>query len=276
MKKYLALLLILILSIGCSSSSDDDNESSGTAEVGQLSGNCSLRITNGAQCGSAGGPIALVIITNSAGDPIEVCTGAVLTPNRILSAAHCFDDSRTGVVRVGDEVIAISQVRIPTSYNKNLQISAYDLSVLELTTPLQNSAMLPILVSESVDAGDTVNIAGYGINENGESVADGLPFEQGLKKGEMRVSLVTPAEGVFYAEFDSTKESVCSGDSGGPVIRLNKDGVPGIVGVNQAVSDPAHPGEPRCLEDSIAVFTDTQFGPVLNYILQFAPDVGSI
>lgn len=278
--KFLISIFCLIcvsLVSGCSSDSDDDtDDNSDPVDFGQFSGNCSLRVTNGSQCSVAGGPVALLVITDGAGVPLEICSGAVLTPNRILTAAHCFDISTTGFVRVGDESTAISGVHIPAEYDRSIPISAFDVAVIDLATPLQNSAALPLFVSESVSEGDTVNIAGFGVNENGDSVADGLAYQNSLRKGVMTIADVDGEEGVFFADFDSTHQSVCSGDSGGPVIDVNRDSIPGIVGVNQAVSDPNNAGDPRCLDGSIAVFTDIQFGPVLDFILRFAPASGSI
>lgn len=280
MNRYFLTLLGagLIAILGCTKD-NNKNESSGASDVDQFGGSCALRITNGAQCSSGRGPIALLVLLDAASTPIATCTGAFVTSQHVLTGAHCFDHGITSaIIQIEGDTIASSSIARPRTYSPTSTVSGSDFAIVTLERDLSDVETLPILTSELVAQGQTINIIGFGLDENGNSALQGNEFNQALKKGTMVVSEVgvEAGEGAFAAEFDSTGQSVCSGDSGGPAIVLNRDGLPGIVGVAQAVADPSTNGDPVCLQGTIAVFTDVQTSSNLNFIKSATGGVGEI
>ena len=275
--RHSMIVLTLFALAGCSSKGGDDE--SGTTSVDQFGGSCALRVTNGAQCSSGRGPVALLILLDASGAPLGTCTGAFVTTQHVLTGAHCFDNGvSSALIQIEGDTIASSGVARPRSYDPSNSVSGSDFAVVTIERAVSDVETLPLLLSEEVSLGQTINIIGFGLDENGDSALQGNEFNEALKKGTMIVSDVSVAagEGAFAAEFDSTGQSVCSGDSGGPAIVLNKDGLPGIVGVAQAVADPSTSSDPVCLQGTIAVFTDVQTSSNVAFIRSATGGVGEI
>lgn len=271
----LAFSIFLISCGGGGSDSDAPPAGDGT----QLSGGCAVgRITNGTQCSLANGPVALIYVLNSNSQPVAVCTGAFLTSRKLLTAAHCFVDAGgTGAqIITGTTNARASRITTHPRYRPSDSISEFDVAIVELPQP-QDVSTLPIFGSEGVGRGQRFTIIGFGNNENGDSAAN-VPPAEALNAASMVVQ--DTRRGAFLASYDTTGSSICSGDSGGPALRKNRDGLTGILGVAQAVlinPDDVRPdGSPICKNGTVAVFTDTQTGSALDFILSLVPEAGII
>jgi len=189
--------------------------------------------------------------------PTTLCTGTVISPTRVLTAAHCVGNPLTMTVRTkstsafsGGEALAVSAATFAPGFAHTFE---NDLAILTLKTP---TTATPIqLASAAEDAtytqpGAPLSEAGFG-NRNP------------LIVGKPRIGLLTatnvsarfcplPAWAICDAGTKvgtafrrikrkvrrrPVRRSVCSGDSGGPLV-ANTPAGPRLVGIAEASTAP--------------------------------------
>lgn len=208
------------------------------------------------------GPYALILT------PLLYCSGTLVGPSLVLTAAHCIVDELTAAdysVMVGGEIVAVESIQRAEEYNPegDAVINApYDLGMITLTTPIESVPPVPILSDGPVKKGTEAEIFGYGRNE----AAWLEPWNSG-KHGRMKVGKVSG--GIFYSSAAALGASTCPGDSGGPAVFVSGvyEGVIGVlsVGTNSVVSG-------RCyLGDSSGLFAhvDLQSESSQGFLAQF-------
>ncbi len=157
----------------------------------------------------------------------EICTLVRVAPGVMLTAAHCIgtsDDVEVAVSFDDDLARAASpqQRSCETTHFTRVVVSKHgvlDLAVLHAQGMASVSPVLPIAKSPPT-VGDQVTLVGYGEQENGafgqrESL-DGLVM--GVDGPSIQVHAIAPGAGA------------CSGDSGGPLLRMTANG-PELLGV---------------------------------------------
>ncbi|KAK3917697.1 Mite allergen Der p 3 [Frankliniella fusca] len=184
------------------------------------------------------------------------CGGSVIDKYNILSAAHCIAEEPEAAYRIragatfrgrGGKVIAVSKV----FYNEkkyNAEAIDYDVGIFRLKTPLQFSfAIKPIkfpAIGASLPA--KIQIQGWGAET-------AMAFEYPKRLRETTVTLVNHAtcakdykgiravtERMFCAS--SPGKDSCTGDSGGPAVKVNTNIQYGIVSWGDGCAANGYPG----------------------------------
>lgn len=184
-------------------------------------------ILNGTDCSPDTSAVVLVNARDRNGFAAGACSGTVIAPRHVLTAAHCLADA--ALIRVwlgsGDEIVARSFTPHPDYRGSGA--SALDVGVIVMDRELPR-APIPMLVSRDARVGEAAVIAGWGrdLNNVPATLRGGLTTITGVS--------ATLLETIFAGNVSS----VCSGDSGGPLLLLQA-GVWAIGGVISATSETA-------------------------------------
>lgn len=152
------------------------------------------------------------------------CSGTLIAPQVVLTAAHCVVGNPTLEVRVGTKFVAVVDAIPHPSFDDATH--AYDIAIVRLASPVDVTPhALPATMLDSNAVGMMARIVGYGVTAAG-AVTDGMQ-----RDGTMQVSAV---DTLTFTTLPSPSNS-CGGDSGGPVFIGDE-----LVGVTIS-------GDPTCM-----------------------------
>jgi len=218
------------------------------------------KILNGTECALPGQtPVVVFIATRRDGSALY-CSGTLISPTRILTAAHCLPSEVTRVstpVWQADGTARELRARTWAVHPEYQATSAgllNDAAVITLANPLPAPPM-PLLVSNPSAAGQRVFIAGWG----------GPDFD--LAAGFAQLSIINDLH-VGYV-YNNKGANTCPGDSGGPMYRA-VGGTYGVVGITSSGTVDG------CGEGDQSLFTNIQTPKVLDFIRTHAPDAAVI
>jgi hypothetical protein len=165
---------------------------------------------------------ALIVSTRGAS-----CTGAVLSNDLLLTAAHCVEPNSDYAVVImeqgGPRVVPVTRVELHPRFNPahfKTRKPTPDLALVKIAMPLP-SHYDPAFIERiplQPRAGEYFTLAGYGVTREGD----------GKSAGRLH-TVILPAIGntidetgvimVRLSERDGKVAGACTGDSGGPVFR---------------------------------------------------------
>jgi Trypsin len=192
-------------------------------------------IVGGAAPSTEGVARAVVTIVGSRGN---FCTGALIAPKLVLSAAHCVQPGADyKIVEYGADrqpsLQDVKSIAIHPGFNMQAMQAhraTADVALLQLAAPPMGKTPAALgLPDIPIDVGSRFTVAGIGVTVRGDGKSGGTIRVAGLvatgKPGTLQIRLVDPVG-------QGTREGLgaCTGDSGAPVFE-DKQGGPMIVGV---------------------------------------------
>jgi V8-like Glu-specific endopeptidase len=248
MQRSLSLTMAMVLAVvaaGCGTLVPGPTKDASTADALDRNGNAAVPTLDSSKDAVINGTTSPTLFTIPAGQQLaigallqdgqEFCTGTLIAPTVVLSAAHCTDVSGTITFGIGPDM-ANPRARIPVvsvmgnpSYGSGNDTSAKaDVSLWFLAAPATNyeSSIVPI----PINSASISSLNGKKIQNVGYGITGGSNGDYNTRKYWVAEKIADLTSYDFYTYVSQNNGGgTCSGDSGGPSL-YSFDGELRIVG----------------------------------------------
>lgn len=224
---------------------------------GRVIGGTAASTTDVAATGRWGAVVA-IFATDAQGT--RLCTGTLIAPNWVATAAHCVANEQNAAVTLnpddvfvapgitstqnaGDHLVPAVSVHAHPGFSWTN--ASWDAALIELetTVPATPFALPDPNRASTYAVGSADNVAGFGRSQAANSGSSGtLRFGRLEQVGALACDSYNPGS-VDYADCylpGSARQATCFGDSGGPLIRFDttQGGSPVLWGITSTGPDP--------------------------------------
>ena len=247
-----------LLGVACGGAASD-----GPVDTSGVTGATHATIYSGTADNDESSNGSVVSLKIGGGSSFELCSGALVAPNVVLTARHCVSQNLTATVSCdengksgngahagGDEDPASIHVYLGAKPNFGKGAASKgraifhpaggvlcnaDIALLVLDTPITSVPTIKVRLSGATHTTETVRSVGFGQNDAS------LPVGTRLRKDNVPVLAVGQALSKSQTPLGSHEFevglSICQGDSGGPAISETTGAVIGVVSRGGGCSD---------------------------------------